>query len=140
MAYTLSPSTVGVDRGPGYPPPPPDLPTFASHNLDPSLRLTATTLHAPRASSPRVRTLSPTTATLENPVPTPSAFQATGGPSGGQDLSRPLSVETPSRLGPRNCGQSGSAAATGKAEMASATSKRRFMERSSETGGRRNGR
>src|SRR6266404_2579162 len=53
-----------------------------------------------------VKTLSPATATLEKPEPTPVAFQTTGGPSLGHSLSRPLSDEMSSRLGPRNCGQS----------------------------------
>src|SRR5262245_2138251 len=42
-AKTLSPSTVGVHRGPGYPPPPPPRPTLAFHRLSPFLRLTANT-------------------------------------------------------------------------------------------------
>ena len=37
--------------------------------------------------------------------PSPVAFQASGGPTAGQACSRPVSVETPSRLGPRHCGQ-----------------------------------
>ena len=47
----------------------------------------------------------PTTATLEKPAPRPVAVQSFGGPPAGHDVSRPVSVETPSRFGPRHCGQ-----------------------------------
>src|SRR5688500_8705348 len=62
-----------------------------------------------------VTTVSPATATLEYPSPTPVPFHATVGPSSGQDLSRPFSVDTPSRFGPRNCGRSASAGRGGRA-------------------------
>ena len=42
----------------------------------------------------------------ENPAPNPMAFHTRGGPDSGQDLSRPISWERPSRFGPRHCGQS----------------------------------
>ena len=76
---------------------------------------------------PMVKTLSPATATLEKPEPTPVAFQASGGPSLGHSLSRPLSGEMSSRLGPRNCGQSAAGAfdlggpASGNGEQDGAT-------------------
>src|SRR5207249_7485233 len=39
--------------------------------------------------------------------PSPTVFsQTTGGPLSGHDLTRPVSAETPSRLGPSHCGQS----------------------------------
>src|ERR1043165_5325333 len=57
-----------------------------------------------------VKILSPTTATLEKPVPRPVAFHSNFGPSGGHFFSRPVSVETSSLFGPRNCGQSSDAA------------------------------
>src|ERR1044071_2400804 len=40
------------------------------------------------------------------PSPSPVAFQASFGPSAGQDFSRPVSRETPVRSGPRHGGQS----------------------------------
>src|SRR5205809_909564 len=48
----------------------------------------------------------PTIATLENPRPKPPAFQSNVGPPSGHLLSKPLSGEISSRLGPRHCGQS----------------------------------
>jgi len=47
----------------------------------------------------------------EYPSPSPLAFQITGGPFGGHDGSNPVSLEIPSRFGPRHCGQSAAAAA-----------------------------
>src|ERR1051325_9447711 len=41
----------------------------------------------------------------EKPLPAPVAFQTSGGPSAGHCLSSPVSFETPSRFGPRHCGQ-----------------------------------
>src|SRR5262245_42201383 len=49
---------------------------------------------------------SPTTATLESPPPRPLAFHASGGPAAGHSPSRPVSADCPSRLGPRQPGQS----------------------------------
>src|SRR5947209_10221115 len=40
------------------------------------------------------------------PSPMPFAFQAKGGPPLGHCLSKPVSLETPSRSPPRHCGQS----------------------------------
>src|SRR6516225_8565775 len=48
---------------------------------------------------------SPATTAPLKPAPT-SRFHASGGPSLGHVASRPVSVERPSRVGPRNCGQS----------------------------------
>src|SRR5688500_20393828 len=45
------------------------------------------------------------TDTLEKPLPRPEAFQASVGPEAGHARSSPVSVETPSRLGPRHWGQ-----------------------------------
>src|SRR6185312_5405435 len=44
--------------------------------------------------------------TVEKPPPSPLVLHSRGGPSAGQLCKRPVSVETPSRFGPRNCGQS----------------------------------
>ncbi len=53
-----------------------------------------------------VKTLSPTTETLAKPSPMPFAFQASGGPSLGHSLSKPVSGEWSSRALPRHWGQS----------------------------------
>src|SRR4051812_23656527 len=45
-------------------------------------------------------------ATLANPPPAPLVSQSSLGPFSSQDLSRPVSFETPVRSGPRHCGQS----------------------------------
>src|SRR4051812_32764950 len=58
------------------------------------------------------------TETNEYPPPIPLAFHARGGPSLGHSLSRPVSFEMPSRLGPRNCGQSNDDACTAEGEDA----------------------
>src|SRR6266850_1602873 len=50
-------------------------------------------------------------ATLEKPTPTPVAFQASGGPEAVHAGRRPWSGERPSRLGPRQPGQSAGGAA-----------------------------
>src|ERR1700680_4696029 len=42
----------------------------------------------------------------EYPSPRPLVFQSTRGPPAGQEASRPVSLETPSRFGPRHWGQS----------------------------------
>src|SRR6187397_1137797 len=49
--------------------------------------------------------------TLENPAPSPLATKSGGGPPAGHDCSNPVSVDTPSRCGPRHCGQKPPAAA-----------------------------
>src|SRR5262245_41698463 len=54
------------------------------------------------------------------------AFQTSGGPAFGQDLSSPVSVDRLSRLGPRNCGQS---AAPPGADNATAMTSARQVER-----------
>src|SRR5438445_1480441 len=54
------------------------------------------------------------------------AFHTSGGPAFGQDLSSPVSVDTLSRLGPRNCGQS---AAPPGADNATAMTSARQVER-----------
>ena len=43
---------------------------------------------------------------LDMPRPNPLVRQASGGPPLGHSFSRPVSVEMPSRFGPRHCGQS----------------------------------
>src|SRR5258708_3016603 len=102
---TSVPSQAGVPRGPA---PPwvaevlPVSPVIVFHRILPVL--------ASRASiipSPIVKTLLPTTETLDMPSPTPVVFQASAGPPFGHSFSRPVSVETPSRCGPRNWPQSG---------------------------------
>src|SRR5579885_332720 len=45
-------------------------------------------------------------ASEEYPSPRPVVFQITRGPPEGQDWRSPVSVDTPSRFGPRHCGQS----------------------------------
>src|SRR4029079_3886323 len=59
----------------------------------------------------------------EYPPPAPVAFQTRGGPLAGHCLSRPVSLEIPSRFGPRYCGQSAlaCAAASKKQKTTSAT-------------------
>src|SRR5215510_3236130 len=42
----------------------------------------------------------------EYPSPSPLVFHSTRGPPVGQEVSSPVSLEMPSRCGPRNCGQS----------------------------------
>src|SRR2546422_5072993 len=54
------------------------------------------------------------------------AFQTSRGPGFGQDLSSPVSVDTLSRFGPRNCGQS---AAPPGADSATAMTSARQVER-----------
>src|ERR1700722_16958217 len=71
----------------------------------PLSRLRANTQQLP-SLSPIVNTLSPATASEENPTPMPMPFQSSFGPVLGHFLSSPLSTEISSRLGPRNCGQS----------------------------------
>src|SRR6266849_1864989 len=68
---------------------------------------------------------SPAMETLEKPMPIGSDFQTCLGPSVGHSLSKFLSGEMPSRLGPRNCGHSG--AATTKEEHAAARTTRLLM-------------
>src|SRR5882672_1139291 len=50
------------------------------------------------------------TETVEKPLPSPVPFQTREGPSAGHSLSRLVSVEMSSRLGPRHWGQSPGAA------------------------------
>src|SRR5436190_4129256 len=45
-------------------------------------------------------------AIYEKPRPASGYFHKSFGPSLGHSVSKPFSVETPSRLGPRHCGQS----------------------------------
>src|SRR5581483_10308836 len=45
------------------------------------------------------------TDTVENPLPIPCAFHASGGPPSGHFFSSPVSVDRLSRLGPCHCGQ-----------------------------------
>src|SRR5690349_14611598 len=47
----------------------------------------------------------PVTATLEKPAPRPVAVKIFGGPPAGHDARSPVSGDTPSRRGPRPCGQ-----------------------------------
>src|SRR5215207_1508260 len=78
---------------------------------------------------------SPTMLTLENPPPSPFAVQVRGGPSVGQLFRRPVSVESPSRLGPRNWGQSSAKeedASTSKVKVG--RRERNSMRRDSEGG------
>src|SRR5262249_42569631 len=56
--------------------------------------------------SPIVTIREPAMETVEKPLPIPSAFQASGGPSVGHSFNNPVSGEWPSRFGPRHCGQS----------------------------------
>src|SRR6266571_8381958 len=56
--------------------------------------------------------------TLENPTPSPAAFQASGGPEGFHSLSSPLSGDRASRFGPRQPGQSVGGAAKSPVESA----------------------
>src|ERR1043166_7359015 len=42
---------------------------------------------------------------VEYPRPAPEPFQTSAGPLAGHSFSNPVSFETPSRLGPRHCGQ-----------------------------------
>ncbi len=44
--------------------------------------------------------------TVEYPGPRPEISQSSFGPSLGHSFSNPFSWQTPSRLGPRHCGQS----------------------------------
>src|SRR5687767_7550911 len=53
-----------------------------------------------------VKTRPPATETLEYPAPTPEALQARRGPSFGQVLRRPVSLEIPSRFSPLHAGHS----------------------------------
>ena len=50
----------------------------------------------------------------DQPVPSPSTFQASFGPSAGQFGRRPFSSEMPSRFGPRNWGQSPAVRSAGR--------------------------
>src|SRR5438128_758991 len=59
---------------------------------------------------------SPTIAGPEYPTPNVSIDHASLGPPAGHFLSRPFSGETPSRLGPRHCGQSSARSFTTKAQ------------------------
>src|SRR5262249_41897154 len=107
-AYTRSPSTVGVARGPS----PQRLsskvkigPSLVCQTSLPELTSRAmtysTSLHAPIVYS-----RSATTAGPEKPMPALVKFHSSGGPPLGQALSRPVSLETSVRSGPRHCGQS----------------------------------
>ena len=54
----------------------------------------------------------PVTATLENPLPMPSACHSFLGPPAGHCLSRPVSGDFPSRRAPRQPGQSAAGTST----------------------------
>src|SRR5262245_40320360 len=82
--------------------PPASLISVAQRSL-PSLSLTAITVALP-LRPPIVQTMPPSTTTPAYPLPSPSAFQTSGGASF-QRSSKPLFAETPSRFGPRHCGQ-----------------------------------
>ena len=103
-AYTRSPSTVGVPRGPGYSSSCAG-PSFVRHSSLPPSALNAMTNWSP-LRSPIVNTRPLTTETLENPAPSPFARHFSLGPPSGHCCSSPVSGERFSRLGPRNCGHS----------------------------------
>jgi hypothetical protein len=120
-AYTRSPSTVGVPRGPPYWSTQ-GAPTFADQSFLPSVAESAMTCWAP-STSPIVKTRPFETDTLEKPVPRPDAFQASAGPVAGHARSRPVSLETPSRLGPRHPGQPTDAGGAARVRLAPATAR-----------------
>src|SRR6186713_1369876 len=70
----------------------------------PSLSDAAMRQHLP-SISPIVKILPSAITRLEKPPPKPLALQASGGPSPFHESSRPFSLDTPSRLGPRQLGQ-----------------------------------
>src|SRR5205823_14040442 len=82
---------------------PPESPIAVAQTSLPSLSLTATTVVLP-LRSPIVQTRPPATTAPAYPLPSPSAFQTSGGASP-QWSSNPFAGETPSRLGPAHCGQ-----------------------------------
>ena len=71
--------------------------------------------HWASSRSPMVKMRPRSIVTLENPPPSPSCFQASGGPSSGHCFNRPVSGEMSSRLGPRHWGQNGDVGRLGAA-------------------------
>src|SRR4030095_10136734 len=70
---------------------------------------------------------SPTTAGVEKPEPMSVAFHCNLGPSLGHSFSRPVSVETPFRWGPRHWGQSSAWRHAGSAKAPRAKATRAMM-------------
>ena len=105
----MSPSTVGVDRAPGYGGCWSGLPTrpiLVDHTVLPSATFSAFTSSFCIPSLTMMYIRSPTTDGVEKPSPRLSMRQTSLGPAAGHWRSSPVSVEMPVREGPRHCGQS----------------------------------
>src|SRR5262245_4380961 len=105
IAYSRSPSTVGVLRGPEPRSFSPAGPMIVTHATLPSARLRLVTTLC-RLRIPCTQMRSPFTATDPYPAPSIEADHASVGPDRGHCLSSPVSFDTPLRSGPRHCGQS----------------------------------
>src|SRR5439155_10376233 len=108
IAYTVSPSTAGVPRGPSPQPLSSRVPSRAAHSSLPSF----TSRHnrnSLSARAPIVNSFPPTIEKPEYPKPTSLLTHNCCGPLGGHSFSRPVSVETSLRSGPRHCGHETSA-------------------------------
>src|SRR6266487_1096688 len=103
MANTKSPSTVSVLRGPAKLPQPgaPVLPILADQSGLPSARFNGIT-QPESAFWPIVKMRSPEVTMVAKLDPSPIAFHNNFGPPDGHNLSRLVSVERPSRFGPRH--------------------------------------
>ncbi len=110
-----SENTRNIARAPGNEPCQAD-PFLARHSSLP-LKSNANTTRSASTSPVTYSRLS-TTMGDDQPLPSPSNFHTSGGPFSGQVGSKPVSLEMPSRRGPRHCGQPGSGEAIKPSAMA----------------------